>query len=294
MKILITGSNGQLGQEIIGVIKKGKSEIENVSERIKQSEIIELNSKELDITDINNIRLILLKEKPDVVINCAAYTDVDGCEYNEKIAFNVNALGARNLAIVSEEVNAKLIHISTDYVFSGDSLFPYKEYDLVNPLTVYGKTKLAGEEYVKQFCSRYFIVRTSWLYGENGNNFVNKIIKLASSNKEIKVVNDQLGNPTNANDLACHILKLIESDEFGLYHCTGKGECTWYEFALEIVGLLNIDCKVNPCKSEEFKSIAKRPKNSSLDNLMLSCTIGDNMRNWKVALKSFTDNIINK
>ncbi|ASW42463.1 dTDP-4-dehydrorhamnose reductase [Clostridium isatidis] len=287
MKILLTGSNGQLAKEIISVIKAGKCDFKNISNNIKDAELILFNSQELDITDMDLVKNVILQNEPDIIINCAAYTEVDLCEINEERALKVNSLGARNLAIAAEMVKAKLLHVSTDYIFSGNSKTPYSEYDIANPQTVYGKTKFLGEEYVKQYCSRYFIVRTSWLYGINGNNFVYKIKSLASKNKSIKVVNDQIGNPTNANDLAYHILKIIETNEFGIYHCTGAGECSWYDFACEIVKLYKLDCEVIPCSSDEYKTRAKRPQYSSLDNLMLRCTVGDEMRDWRKALKSF-------
>lgn len=287
MKIFLTGSNGQLAKEIISVIKAGKCDFKNISNNIKDAELILFNSQELDITDMDLVKNVILQNEPDIIINCAAYTEVDLCEINEERALKVNSLGARNLAIAAEMVKAKLLHVSTDYIFSGNSKTPYREYDIANPQTVYGKTKFLGEEYVKQYCSRYFIIRTSWLYGINGNNFVYKIKSLASKNKSIKVVNDQIGNPTNANDLAYHILKIIETNEFGIYHCTGAGECSWYDFACEIVKLYKLDCEVIPCSSDEYKTRAKRPQYSSLDNLMLRCTVGDEMRDWRKALKSF-------
>ena len=214
-------------------------------------------------------------------------------------AFKVNSLGARNLAIATEEIGAKLVHVSTDYVFSGVGTIPFKEFDKTEPKSAYGTTKLLGENYVREFSSKYYIVRTSWLYGYNGNNFVYTMIKLAKNNDSIKVVNDQRGNPTNANDLAYHILKLINTDEYGVYHCTGEGECSWYDFAKKIIELSGEDCVVNPCTSEEFakaatKQVANRPEYSSLDNMMLRCTVGNEMRNWEIAIEEFMKNIKNK
>ena len=162
-------------------------------------------------------------------------------------------------------------------------------------LSSYGKTKLLGEEFVREFSSKYYIVRTAWLYGYVGHNFVYTMMKLGKDRDTLSVVNDQLGNPTHANDLAYHILKLIETEEYGVYHCTGKGECSWYDFASEIMKLSGRDCKVNPCTSAEYKAMypnsADRPAYSSLDNMMLRCTIGDEMRDWKDALKTFMDNV---
>ncbi|MBC2460528.1 dTDP-4-dehydrorhamnose reductase [Clostridium beijerinckii] len=287
MKILITGSKGQLGNELLDIIKSGKAEIGEVSEAIKKSEVIALDVDELDITNLEQVKNKINNLKPDVIINCAAATNVDGCESNEDFAFKVNSIGPRNLAIASEEVGAKLVQVSTDYVFSGVGNKPLTEYDLTAPYSVYGKTKLLGENYVRELSSKYFIVRTAWLYGYVGHNFVYTMKRLGKEKEFITVVNDQRGNPTHANDLAYHILKLIQTEEYGIYHCTGKGECTWYDFAKMIIELSGEKCEVKPCTSEEYKTPAKRPEYSSLDNMMLRCTVGDDMRDWKDAIKSF-------
>lgn len=295
MKILITGSNGQLGNELQKIVATGKAEIGSVSEEIKNSEVFALDVDKLDITKLEEVKSVLKEINPDVVVNCAAATNVDGCEANKDLALKINAIGARNLAMVSEEIGAKLVQVSTDYVFSGVGEVPLNESDLVAPYSVYGKTKLLGEEYVREFSSKYYIVRTAWLYGYVGHNFVYTMMRLGKEKESLSVVNDQLGNPTNANDLAYHILKLIETDEYGVYHCTGKGECSWYDFAAEIMKLAGRSCTVNPCTSEEYKAMypnsAKRPEYSSLDNMMLRCTVGDEMRDWKDALKTFMDNV---
>ncbi len=295
MKILITGSNGQLGNELQRIIATGRAEIGEVSNEIKTSEVFALDVDRLDITNLQKVKTVLSEIKPDVVINCAAATNVDGCESNQDLAFRINAIGARNLAMIAEEIGAKLVQVSTDYVFSGVGNNPLTEFDLTAPYSVYGKTKLLGEEYVREFSSKYYIVRTAWLYGYVGHNFVYTMMKLGNMKDEISVVNDQLGNPTHANDLAYEILKLIETEEYGIYHCTGKGECSWYDFASEIMKLADRKCKVNPCTSEEYKEMnpnaAKRPEYSSLDNMMLRCTIGDEMRDWKDALQSFMNNV---
>lgn len=291
MKILITGSKGQLGNELKDIINKGYSEIGKVSECINNSQVFDFDVDKLDITDLKSVKNVLNTIKPDVVINCAAATNVDGCESDEDFAFKVNALGPRNLAIVCEEMGAKLVQVSTDYVFSGVGEKPLTEYDLTAPYSVYGKTKLLGENYVREFCSKYYIVRTAWLYGYVGHNFVYTMRRLGKEKDSINVVNDQIGNPTHANDLAYHILKLIETDEYGIYHCTGKGECSWYDFAKMIIELSGEKCIVNSCTSEEYKTPAKRPEYSSLDNMMLRNTVGDEMRNWQDAIKSFIENL---
>lgn len=295
MKILITGSNGQLGNELQKIVSTGKAEIGAVSEEIKNAEVFAMDVDTLDITNLEQVKKVLNEVKPDVVINCAAATNVDGCEANQDLAFKINSLGPRNLAMVAEELGAKIVQVSTDYVFSGVGEAPLKECDLVAPVSVYGKTKLLGEEFVRDFSTKYYIVRTAWLYGYVGHNFVYTMMKLGKDRDTLNVVNDQLGNPTHANDLAYHILKLIQTEEYGVYHCTGKGECSWYNFASEIMKLSGRNCTVNPCTSEEYKSMypnsADRPAYSSLDNMMLRCTIGDEMRDWKDALKTFMDNV---
>jgi dTDP-4-dehydrorhamnose reductase len=291
MKIIVTGAKGQLGSQLIDIIKKGESELGKINSIYKEAEIIGIDIDELDITNLQEVLDFINKEKVDLIINPAAYTNVDSCENNQELAFKVNSLGARNLAIAAEAIGAKIIHISTDYVFEGKGTIPYKEYDVPNPIGVYGKTKYLGEEFIKQFSSKYFIVRTSWLYGYNGNNFVKTIIKAAKERESLNVVNDQRGNPTNAEDLVYHILKIALTEEYGLYHCTGEGECSWYDFASKIVELSNINCIVYPCSSEEYKRPAKRPEYSSLDNMMLKCTVGNEMRNWEEALSKFIQGV---
>lgn len=297
MKILVTGGKGQLANEIKSILTTGKSEIGGSPVDINKCDATYIDIEELDITKISDVKKYVSNLKPDVIINCAAFTNVDGCETNKDAAFKVNALGPRNLAMAAEEIGAKLIHVSTDYVFSGEvrneSL---KEYDEVGPQSVYGTTKRLGEEYVKEFCSKYYIVRTAWLYGYIGNNFVYTMRKLGRSHDAITVVNDQRGNPTNANDLAYHLLKLINTEEYGIYHCTGEGECSWYDFAKKIMELSQLNCTVKAVDSEEYaknagKTVAKRPFYSSLDNMMLRATVGNEMRNWEDAIETFINNI---
>lgn len=291
MKILITGSKGQLANQIVNILDRGCSDIGEISKELKNAKIVGFDSDIMDITDLNKVREIFNNERPDAVINCAACTNVDGCESNYELAFKVNALGARNLAMVCEEIGAKLIQVSTDYVFEGNGTIPYKECDITNPVSAYGKTKLLGEQYVREFCTKYFIVRTAWLYGHVGKNFVKTIMNAAKERGQLTVVNDQRGNPTYAEDLAYHILKLIGTEEYGVYHCTGEGECSWYDFAKAIVEFSGIECKVEPITSDKLDRAAKRPAFSSLDNMMLKCTVGNGMRHWEKALKSFIESV---
>ncbi|HBM81377.1 MAG TPA: dTDP-4-dehydrorhamnose reductase [Clostridiaceae bacterium] len=287
MKILVTGAKGQLGSQIINILKKGKSEIGHISASYKDSEIKGIDIDDLDITDIDKVIKFTEDYKTDIIINPAAFTNVDLCESKEDEAFRANAIGARNMAIAAQNTGAKLIHISTDYVFDGNGDRPYREFDVPHPVSVYGKTKLLGEEYVKEFCSRYFIVRTAWLYGYNGRNFVKTILKAANEKGHLDVVDDQRGCPTNAEDLSYHILKIALTDEYGIYHCTGNGECTWYDFAKKIVEYADIPCTVSPIKSDKLQRAAKRPAYSVLDNMMLRFTVGDQMRQWEDALREY-------
>ena len=290
MRILVTGAKGMLASQIIKDLERGYTELGKLPKEMMNAQVITCDVNELDITDNNACRAYFIDKMPDICINCAAFTNVDGCEENKMAAFKVNAMGARNLARACELVGAKLVHISTDYVFSGEGNTPFCEYDVPNPQSVYGKTKLMGERFVEQFCSKYFIVRTAWLYGYEGNNFVKTMVKLGTEKGALKVVDDQKGNPTNAADLSHHILTIAPTCEYGIYHCTGEGECTWYEFAKEIIKLAGVNATVSPCTTEEFPRPAKRPAYSSLENMMLEATFGNNMRDWKEALKAYFDN----
>jgi dTDP-4-dehydrorhamnose reductase len=294
LKLLITGAKGQLGRQIRSIIENSQSELGKLDEIYFNAVIEYADSSKLNITNLNEVINFITRFKPDAIINCAAYTNVDKCESDLDNAFKVNALGARNLAIAAEKIGAKLLHVSTDYVFNGEGNVPFKEYDNPQPVSVYGKTKLMGEQYVRELCSKYYIVRTSWLYGKFGDNFVYTIMNMAKEKVELNVVNDQIGNPTNAEDLAHNILKVILTEEYGIYHCTGKGECSWYDFACSIVEYAGIKCKVNPMDSKSLNRKAKRPEYSSLDCMMLRLGIGYEMREWHEALKKFIDDIKTK
>lgn len=291
MKILITGGKGQLGTEIFTCFENKKTEIGIPNILLEQNEVTSIDVDILDITDLDLVMDYFQKNQFDCIINCAAYTNVDKCEEDIEMAFKVNAIGPRNLAMAAEKIGAKLIHISTDYIFSGEGAQPFVEWDSPAPQSIYGKTKALGERYVSEFCSRYFIIRTAWLYGYCGNNFVKTIMRVAKEQGEIKVVDDQRGNPTNAADLAHHILKLASTDEYGIYHGTGTGECSWFDFATKIIEFAKIKAKVNPCTTEEFPRPAKRPAYSSLENMMFKVINGDEFRQWEEALKYFIENL---
>lgn len=287
MNVLITGSNGQLGRELAKNLANGYTELGPIPEELQGAQVVCVDVDEMDITNYDAVVDLVEELSLDVIFNCAAYTNVNGCETDSDAAFRVNALGARNLAMAAERFGAKLIHVSTDYVFSGEGNTPRSEWDLCDPQSVYGKTKYLGEQYVRDFCKRYFIVRTAWLYGYEGNNFVKTIMRIAREKGSATVVNDQFGNPTNAADLAHHLLKLAVTEQYGLYHCTGTGECSWYDFACKIVEYAGIPATVSPCTTAEYPTPAKRPAYSSLDNRMLRNTVGDEMRPWEEALRYF-------
>lgn len=291
MNILITGSKGQLGCELRRLISTGVAEIGAIPEVYREASVLYCDLDELDITDEQACLRFVDSNDIGMIINCAAFTNVDACESKPELAAAVNADGPRNLARAAERVGATLIHISTDYVFAGDDPSPRVETDAPSPRSVYGQTKLAGEQQVAAECSRHFIVRTAWLYGYEGANFVKTIMRLARENGMIKVVDDQYGSPTSANDLAYELVKLALTNEYGIYHCTNNGTCSWFEFASAIVDIAGIPCEKNACSTEEFVRPAKRPAFSVLDNARLRATIGDEMRDWRDALESYLENV---
>ena len=274
MKILITGANGMLAKA--------------VREKFKNEELILTDVAELDITNLEKVEQFVTNCNPDVIINCAAYTAVDKAEEDLELARKINATGPKNLAIASKKANCKLVHISTDYVFGGNLSLDeiYKEDDKKAPETVYGITKLEGEQAIIANCDEYYIFRTAWLYGD-GNNFVRTMLKLGKEKEELNVVADQHGSPTYAVDLADVIYQaLAKNIPYGIYHTTNVGFTTWYEFTKEIFKMANISCKVNPVTSEEFVRPAKRPANSmmSKDKIMQA---GVNVPDWKEALERY-------
>ncbi|MCX7747307.1 MAG: dTDP-4-dehydrorhamnose reductase [Clostridia bacterium] len=273
-KILITGCKGQLGIELIRQLKE------------MEYKLIETDVHNLDITNPVAVRELLEAEKPDVIINSAAYTNVDGCETDLENAFKVNAVGPQNLAAEAYKIGSKLIQVSTDYVFDGTGNVPKREYHTVNPQSVYGESKLLGENLMKEINPRHFIVRTAWLYGE-GNNFVRTMLRLAKEKDELSVVNDQIGSPTSTKDLAKCIINLMETDCYGTYHATCEGSCSWFEFAKKIFELKGIKIKVNPITTEELNRPAKRPKYSVLDNFMLKLIGLNSFRSWEEALTEY-------
>ncbi|MBZ9684812.1 dTDP-4-dehydrorhamnose reductase [Clostridium estertheticum] len=275
MIILITGANGQLGRELAKQYHKKKG-----------IDLILTDVSDLDITNVNRVNSFVNENKPDVIINCAALTDVEKCETEIEMAYKINTIGPKNLASAANQIGAEIIQVSTDYVFAGNVNKPLTEFDEVNPQSIYGKTKLQGEIFVKNLNPKHYIVRTAWLYGD-GDNFVKNMLNLSKTNKILKVVNDQKGTPTSTVDLSKVIIKLVEDKNYGLFHCTCKGECTWYEFTKEIFRLKGITTEVSRCNTNEFPRPAKRPEYSVLRNYMLELTTGDITRNWKEAIGEY-------
>ncbi|MGN0514549.1 MAG: dTDP-4-dehydrorhamnose reductase [Lachnospiraceae bacterium] len=284
-KILVTGCNGQLGRAINLIYEND----------VKSGEVSILNTdvSNLDITSISDVMAMVESEKPDVIINCAAHTNVNKCETDWDNAYKINAIGPRNLAIAATKYNAKIVHVSTDYVFDGEGNRPYTEFDATAPCGAYGKTKLAGEEFVKQFSSRYFIVRTAWLYGD-GNNFVKTMLRLGRENGEVNVVGDQYGTPTSAMELARMIYSIENTDNYGVFHGTCEGSCSWADFAVKIFKEADMDVKVNYITTAEFPTPAKRPAYSVLENYMLKLTTGYVMADWEAALHEYMQSDIIK
>lgn len=275
MKIFVTGCNGQLGRAVNLQYKDDP----NVT-------FVNTDVADLDITKVDDVMGAVKAEKPDVIVNCAAHTAVDACETDWDNAYRINAIGPRNLSLAANEVNAKLVHISTDYVFDGKGTKPYTEFDKVDPQGAYGKTKLAGEEFVKDFANRYFIIRTAWLYGD-GKNFVKTMLRLSETNDAVSVVNDQVGSPTSAKELAGAIAHLIPTDNYGLFHGTCEGVCSWADFAEEIFRLRGLSTKVNRITSAEFNAKAPRPAYSVLENYMFTLTTDYKFAQWEDAIAEY-------
>lgn len=272
--ILVTGCNGQLGRAI--------------NKEYETDDVVLINTDvaELDITNVEQVISFVQEKRPDVIINCAAHTNVNACESQWDLAFKINAIGPRNLSIAATKIGAKLIHISTDYVFDGTASEPYTEFSPVAPLGAYGKTKLAGEEFVKQFADRFFIIRTAWLYGD-GKNFVKTMLTLGQEKGEVGVVADQIGSPTSAKELAKMIHVLEPTENYGLFHGTCEGFCSWADFAEKIFEYSNMNVKVNRLTTDEYPTPAKRPAYSVLDNYMLRLTTDFTFPAWEDALKEY-------
>ncbi|HEX21159.1 MAG TPA: dTDP-4-dehydrorhamnose reductase [Actinobacteria bacterium] len=273
MKIIVTGSKGQLGHDL--------------AEALAGHDLILLDINELDITDFNAVLRKVDEVKPQALINSAAYTNVDGCEENPALAYKVNAVGTQNLAIACQKFDIAMLYVSTDFVFDGNHDVPYTEFDDPNPLSVYGRSKLAGERYVASLLNKYFIVRTAWLYGTHGHNFVKTMLKLAAQRDKLAVVNDQFGSPTFSRDLAQKIAEIIVTGEYGLYHAVNTGSCSWFDFSREILRQAGVDIPIKPISSHELERPAPRPAYSVLKNYSLELRGFSPMRPWKSGLTEY-------
>ncbi len=279
-KILVTGCNGQLGREI-NRIYQGSSEYE-----IFNTDVACDHATKLDITNIDQVLELAREVKPYAIINCAAHTGVDACETDQDNAYRINAIGPRNLSIAATETGAKMVHISTDYVFAGNAKKPYVEFDRPDPQGMYGATKLAGEQFVQQFAKDFFIIRTAWLYGD-GKNFVKTMLRLSETNDEVRVVGDQFGTPTSTAELAKAIRVLLPTENYGLFHGTCEGSCNWADFAKEIFRLAGKDTKVKDITTAEYPTPAVRPAYSVLENYMFKLTTDFQFAQWQDAAAEY-------
>lgn len=281
MKVFVTGSGGQLGQDLM-LLLKGQG-----------YEVLGCDRQEMDITDLKQCQEIIAGFAPDAVIHCAAYTAVDAAETDIDTAYRINATGSRNVALAAEMSGAKLVYISTDYVFDGMGEQPYHEYDNTDPKSIYGKSKRAGEVLVQSLSSKFFIVRTSWVYGKYGNNFVKTMLKLGQEKSLLQVVDDQKGSPTYTVDLSQFLIELIQTEKYGVYHASNSGSCSWYEFtqaifaeAKEILGL-EFSAKLEPCSTEHFPRPAPRPYYSVMEHISIRANGFEDLRSWRDGLRGF-------
>ena len=284
MKILVTGKNGQLGKSIHKIVTNNE----------QTDEFVFVGREELDLNSTDSITSYFNHNNFDIIINCAAHTAVDKAEEEAVLANQINHLAVAQLAQIAKTQQAKLIHVSTDYVFDGESDKPYTEADATNPINIYGKTKLAGEQALKEIMpTDAIIIRTSWVYSEYGNNFVKTMLRLGKQRDELSVVGDQIGSPTYATDLANAILKIIQNKAFKeveqetqVYHYSNAGEISWYEFAKEIFELADIQCSVSPITTEQYPTPAKRPKNTLMNKDKIAKTFSVNIADWKESLNT--------
>lgn len=288
-KILVTGCNGQLGRAIRK--EYAASDVEFINTDVVEGEGV----VSLDITDVDAVLKLVRAEKPDVIINCAAHTNVDKCEEQWDLAYKINAIGPRNLSIAATEADAKMIHVSTDYVFEGNGTRPYTEFDAPNPVSAYGKTKLEGENFVKEFAKKHFILRTAWLYGD-GKNFVKTMLALAENHDELNVVCDQVGTPTSAVELAKMIHYLESTENYGTFHATCEGDTNWADFAEAIFKRAGKNVKVNHVTSKQYKEMnpasANRPAYSILEDYMIKLTGDFVMADWQDALDVYMKELL--
>lgn len=276
MKVLVTGIKGQLGHDVVNeLVKRGH-------------EAVGVDIEEMDITDESQVRRVITETAPEAVIHCSAYTAVDRAEEEVELCRKVNAVGTKYIAEVCKELDCKLLYLSTDYIFSGDGERPWEPDDEAAPLNVYGLTKYEGEQEIKKRLDKYYIVRISWVFGINGNNFIKTMLRLGKENGAVKVVDDQIGSPTYTYDLAVLLVDMIETEAYGDYHATNEGLCSWYEFAREIFQAAGMnDVQVTPVKSGEFPVKAKRPFNSRMSKEKLVEKGFHKLPSWQDAVKRY-------
>jgi len=275
MKVLVTGSAGMLAKDLIPLLSK------------RGYEVLAPQEDKLDITNLKVVKDVVDKLAPALVTNCAAYTNVDGAEKQEHQALMVNGLGVHNLCLLCQERDIPLVHFSTDYVFDGTKPSPYTIYDETNPVNAYGRSKLLGEKYVMWLLTKFYLIRTSWLFGLQGKNFIETMLELGQKQKQVSVVNDQRGCPTWTRHLAEATISLMETGRYGVYHITNSEPTTWFDFTKEIFRLSGINTAVMPVTSEQFPRPAKRPANSVLDHFPLKEVTGRDMPSWKEALREY-------
>jgi dTDP-4-dehydrorhamnose reductase len=271
VRVLVTGAGGQLGLELSEVLPE------------RGHETVALARGQLDVADPEAVERTVEVHSPELLINAAAYTNVDGCETEPELAYSVNALGPRNLAQACERLGCELLHVSTNYVFDGEGERPYEPYDLPNPISAYGRTKLAGEEYVKHLMNRWYVVRSAGVYGR-GHNFVRTMLRLGGERDVLKVKDDEFISPTYARDLAEGITEIVEAERYGLYHLTNAGSCSWYTFTQEIFRLAEVEVELIPIPGSEYPSPAARPANGVLSSLGSS-----ELRHWREALAEYLE-----
>lgn len=275
MKIIVTGSNGQLGTDVVAELQKNGIEP------------IEADLPETDITDPESIEKLITESDAEAVIHCAAFTNVDLAESNKETCRKINVDGTVNIAKSCKKHGIKLLYLSTDYVFGGDGEEPFETDSPTSPCNYYGETKLEGEKAVRKNCEKHFIVRISWVFGENGKNFVKTMLRLAESRSEITVVNDQTGSPTYTKDLSELLCRMIMTEKYGTYHATNEGFCSWAEFAARIMEISGLETKIFPIPSSEYKSVAARPANSRLSKKALDENGFDRLPHWQDALERY-------